>query len=381
MNPHAAGMLGLAHRGFSLKDPGQHLAQHLRQNGYETVLCGVQHLITPGEEEKLGYEYVLEGDGLPRKDPGSNLAMAMDKRNAMAAAAYLSKPKEQPFFLSFGMNCTHFPLPDPPEDINPDTIQPPAPLPDIPAIRLDMAGYHTLAQHADHCVGTVLKAVREHGLEDDTLMLFTTDHGIAFPWMKCTLYDHGLGVALILRFPKKEFAGNVVDSLVSHLDIYPTLCELTQTEKPAWLEGSSVMPLIQGTQETIRSEIYGEVTYHAAYEPMRCVRTGRYKYIRNFGDYPQVIKANIDDSRSKRFLLDNGLMNQPHAPTEMLFDLYFDPAERENLAGRKEFTQIKDQMAERLQRWMIETEDPLLSGDVPLPSGGYANPPDDIHPS
>jgi hypothetical protein len=164
MNPHAAGMLGLAHRGFSLKDPGQHLAQHLKKNGYETVLCGVQHLITPGEEEQLGYEHVLEGDGRHPKDPGLNLAMAMDEQNAIAAAAYLSKPKDKPFFLSFGMNCTHFPLPDPPEGINPDYIQPPAPLPDIPAVRQDMAGYHKLAQHADKCVGIVLEAVQEHGL-------------------------------------------------------------------------------------------------------------------------------------------------------------------------------------------------------------------------
>jgi hypothetical protein len=65
----------------------------------------------------------------------------------------------------------------------------------------------------------------------------------------------------------------------------------------------------------------------------------------------------------------------------MLFDLYFDPAERENLVGREEYARVKKQLAERLQKWMIETEDPLLCGDVPLPAGGFANPPDDIHPS
>ena len=307
MNPHAAGMLGLAHRGFSLNDPKHHLAHHLKQNGFETVLCGMQHVITQGDEQELGYRKVMQGKELDANLSGIYQDMAQDLSNAHTIADYLSQSKEKPFFISFGMICTHFPLPEPAEDINPDFVQPPPTLPDTPEIRKDMAGYITLARHADQCAGVVLDALKENDLMDDTLVIFTTDHGIAFPWMKCNLFDHGIGVSLILRFPKGQFSGQVIDSLVSHLDIYPTLCELTGTEPPPWLEGNSLLPLIRGEAESIRNEIFGEVTYHAAYEPMRCVRTARYKYIRYFDDFEDVVKPNIDDSRSKRFLMAHGL--------------------------------------------------------------------------
>ena len=380
-NPHTAGMLGLAHRGFALKNPRHHLAHHLQKHGYETVLCGMQHLVWPGQENELGYSRVLRS---PEPEGGlENIYwdMTKDLLNAQAAAEFLAEPKERPFFLSFGMTCTHFPLPEPAEDISPAYVQPPPTLPDTPEIRRDMAGYHTLARHADLCAGLVLEAIRANHLKDETLVFFTTDHGIAFPGMKCNLTDDGLGVALIMRFPEGKFAGQVVDSLVSHLDIYPTLCELCEIEAPPWLEGNSLMPLIQSEGQTIREEIFGEVTYHAAYEPMRCIRTERYKYIRYFDDYADVIKPNIDDSRSKRFLLEHGLHERQHAPAESLFDLYFDPHERENLIEKPQYAAIKSDLANRLETWMKNTDDPLLKGPVPLPEGGYANPQDELNPS
>jgi len=381
MNPHSAGMLGLTHRGFSLYNPTQHLAYHLQQNGYETVLCGMQHVIAHGQEHELGYRKILTGEETAINLTGIYRDIAQDLSNAQAAADYLAHPKTQPFFLSFGMTCTHFPLPEPAEDINPNFVQPPPTLPDTPEIRKDMAGYITLAQHADQCVGVVLDALEENNLASDTLVIFTTDHGIAFPWMKCNLFDHGIGVSLILRFPMGQYSGQVVDSLVSQLDIYPTLCELAGIRTPTWLEGSSLMPLIRWGTEKIRDEIFAEVTYHAAYEPLRCIRTKRYKYIRHFDDFEDVVKPNIDDSRSKRYLIVHGLMERQHDPAEMLFDLYFDPHERNNLVDQNDYAEIKTELAAKLHNWMVETDDPLLSGPVALPEGGYANPQGDLDPS
>ncbi len=380
-NPHTAGMLGLAHRGFSLRDPKRHLAHHLQQNGFETVLCGMQHLIERGQEQELGYSMVLQSRETHPDLSGIYLDMVQDLSNAHTVANYLSQLKEQPFFISFGMVCTHFPLPEPAEDINPNFVQPPPTLPDSAETRKDMAGYITLARHADQCVGVVLDALAENKLKDDTLVIFTTDHGIAFPWMKCNLFDHGIGVSLILRFPEKQFSGQVIDSLVSHLDIFPTLCDLTGTEPPPWLEGNSLLPLIREEVKTIRGEIFGEVTYHAAYEPMRCIRTARYKYIRYFDDFEDVVKPNIDDSRSKRLLMAHGLSNRRHNPAEMLFDLTFDPYERDNQAETEDYVEIKKELTTRLHNWMVETNDPLLKGPVPLPAGGFANAQDGLEPN
>ena len=291
MNAHASGMIGLAHRGFSLRDPTQHLAHHLHSHGFETVLCGIQHEIAAGQAAALGYEQILAAPATPGAaemagaQGQARRMMAQDLANAQAVADYLAGPHDRPFFMSFGMFCTHRPFPAPDADIDPNYVQAPSPLPDDPAIRLDMAGFITMARCADACVGIVLEALAASGLADDTLVFFTTDHGIAFPKMKCHLYDSGIGVSLIVRYPGHGQPGQVIDALVSHLDIYPTVCEIAGVPAPPWLEGVSLVPLLDGTATQVRDEIFAEVTYHAAYEPMRCVRTPRWKYIRYFDDF------------------------------------------------------------------------------------------------
>jgi hypothetical protein len=118
---------------------------------------------------------------------------------------------------------------------------------------------------------------KKNGYWHDTMIILTTDHGIAFPHMKCNLYDTGIGITLALRIPGQEMPP-LCDALVSHVDIFPTICDVLQKEPPAWLQGQSLLPLFCGT-ESIRSEVFAEVTYHAAYEPMRCIRTMRHKLI------------------------------------------------------------------------------------------------------
>ena len=387
MNAHASGMIGLAHRGFSLRDPTQHLAHHLHSHGFETVLCGIQHEIATGQAAALGYERLLSAPATPgaaEMAGGQGQArrmMAQDLANAQAVADYLSGPHDRPFFLSFGMFCTHRPFPAPDADIDPNYVHAPAPLPDDPAIRLDMAGFITMARCADACVGIVLDALTASGLADDTLVFFTTDHGIAFPKMKCHLHDSGIGVSLIVRHPGDGRPGQVIDALVSHLDIYPTVCEIAGVPAPPWLEGVSLVPLLDGTSTQVRDEIFAEVTYHAAYEPMRCIRTPRWKYIRYFDDFDFVVKPNIDDGLSKQLLLRHDLAEARHDPTEMLFDLVFDPAERNNLAGRAEYAAVQADLAGRLERWMRETDDPLLRGYVPRPPGARVNLKWALHPN
>ena len=387
MNAHASGMLGLAHRGFSLKDPTTHLAHHLCSRGFETVLCGVQHEIAAGQAATLGYERLLAAPAtlgateMAGAQGQARRMMAQDLANAQAVADYLAAPHDRPFFVSFGMFCTHRPFPAPDADIDPNYVRAPSPVPDDPAIRLDMAGFITMARCADTCVGIVLEALAANGLADETLVFFTTDHGIAFPKMKCHLYDAGVGVSLIVRYPGLEQPGRVIDALVSHLDIYPAVCEIAGVPAPPWLEGVSLVPLLDGTAAQVRDAVFAEVTYHAAYEPMRCIRTTRWKYIRCFDDFDLIVKPNIDDGHSKQVLLGHGLAEARHDPAEMLFDLVFDPAERDNLAGRAESAAVQADLAGRLERWMRETDDPLLRGTVPRPQGARVNLKWALHPN
>ncbi len=362
---HSSGMLGLAHRGFRLNDYTQHIVHTLRQAGYSSTLCGIQHVAADGRE--IGYNRIV--------DTGGNRV----EHVAPAAAELLNGAPKQPFFLSVGFGETHreFAEPGPEEDER--YCMPPAPIPDTPETRRDMATFKASARIFDRGIDMVLQALEASGLAENTLVICTTDHGIAFPGMKCNLTDHGIGVMLIMRGPGGFTGGTICNSLISHIDLFPTICDLLEIDPPAWLQGRSIMPVIRGKTEEINDEIFAEVTYHAAYEPQRAVRTQRWKYIRRFGDRTGPVLPNCDDSPSKKLWMDNG-WQQHQVPREHLYDLVFDPNEVQNLAGDASMSEVLDEMRMRLDRWMRATEDPLLRGQVPAPSGAKVNDPDGLSP-
>jgi len=238
-----------------------------------------------------------------------------------------------------------------------------------------MAGYKASAAAMDDGVGTVLRALEAAGLAENTLVVSTTDHGIAFPSMKCNLTDHGLGVMLILRGPGGFRGGRVSDALVSHIDVYPTLCDLAGIRHPDWLEGRSLLPLVRGEKAEINEQVFGEINYHVPYEPRRAVRTRRWKYIRHFDQRATPVLPNCDDGPSKEFWVKAGWASREER-AERLYDLVFDPCETRNLAGERAHRAALEEMRGRLDAWMNGTRDPLLSGPVPLPPGARAGNPD-----
>jgi N-sulfoglucosamine sulfohydrolase len=360
---HNNGMLGLAHRGWSLNDYHQHLVHPLHETGYYSVLIGEQHIAK--RPDVIGFDRVV-------KIPTTRVDTV-----APAAIEILSEPPPEPFFLSVGFFETHRDFLNPPSLRDSLYSIPPPNLPDTPETRRDMAAYKASARSLDQGVGSVLEALDANGLADNTLIVFTTDHGLAFPGSKATLFDRGLGVMLILRGPGGFGGGKVLDALVSHIDVYPTLCELAGIERPGFLQGTSLLPLVNGERTSIRDEIFAEMTWHAAYEPQRAIRTDRWKYIRRFGGRTTPVLANCDDSPSKSLLLELGWAERTVA-FEQLYDLAFDPNEAANLAGDESYEEIRSGLADRLHAWMVETDDPLLRGDPKPPPGAEINDPDQI---
>lgn len=373
MWPHCCGMTGLAHRGWRLNDYGRHIVHALRSAGYHTALCGTQHIIAGDEVEKIGYDEIVEIPAGRNPETIGNAARAFLRRAA-------ADGEGKPFFLSAGFNVTHRVYPEPGWQEDERYCMPPAPLPDTPETRRDMACYKAAARRWDDGVGIVLEALDKAHLAENTLVINTADHGIAFPAMKCSLTQHGIGVQLIVSGPGGFVGGKVCDALVSHVDIFPTLCDLLEIERPAWLQGESMMPLIRGAAEEIHDEIYAEVTYHAAYEPMRAVRTKRWNYIRRFEPRTSPVLPNCDASPSKDVWLAAGW--QDIAPDdEQLYDLTLDPNEVHNLAADARCADVLADMRRRLDAYMERTDDPLLAGRVPMPEGAWANDPDELHPS
>ena len=355
-SPHAAGLLGLTHRGFRLNDPKQHLATTLRDAGYHTMLAGVQH-VTTGDPRELGYTDVAERGS--DSDTIANRAVDM-LRNASS-----------PFFLDVGFFDTHRVFPQAEQDAT-RYVRPPLPIPDAPETRMDMARYIESAKRLDRALGTVLDDIDDAGIRDNTIVLCTTDHGLAFPTMKCNLTDHGTGVLLILRGPGNLSGGRVSDALVSQIDLYPTLCDLAGIAHPAWLAGTSLLPVIDGNADEVNQQVFSEVTFHAAYEPQRMIRTREWTFIRRFADRDLPVLPNCDDGESRDYLLAHGWGEQPVA-REQLYHNVLDPLQRVNRIDDPAVARIRDDLRNRLETWMRETGDPLLAGDVPLPPGGRVN--------
>ncbi len=355
---HQSGMVGLAHRGARLLHPERHLAAFLARHGFETVHAGLSHL---GDVALCGY---TRQSGI---DPINGDAVAEYAVNYLRTA-----DRKRPFFLDVGFFETHrtdtdgFSLPGhSPGDGDGDSSRalPPPALPDHPDTRRDWQDYIHSVARLDALHGRVLAELDAAGLAEDTLVLATTDHGVAFPHYKCGLTGLGTGVLFILRAPRRFAGGRVSDALVSHLDFFPTVCDLLGLDPPPWLLGRSLAPLLEGHTKTHHEALFSEVTFHAAFEPKRGVRTARWNYICNFAAPHPPVLANCDDGLSKSLLLEHGLADRI-TPHEELYDLFFDPQERNNLAAVPAHAHVLAEMRERLAAWMRRTADPLLD-DTP----------------
>jgi arylsulfatase A-like enzyme len=378
-------MLGLSQRGFGLSDYSKHLVQFLKMHGYHTVLCGIQHeagsYFNHREgAQKIGYDEDITTD--PAKYAEEEL-VKWDLENAKKVCEWLRKWKsDKPFFLSYGLYATHRKFPNEGlVEIDSNYIAPPYPLFDHGIIREDYKKYLYSASWFDRAFQIVMDTLKTEGLYDDSIIIFTTDHGIAFPFSKCTLYDSGIGVSLIMRVPGSRMNGEVIDGLVSHVDMFPTLCDLLQLEKPDYLQGFSFAELFRDKTIDVREEIFSEINFHTSYEPARCIRTKRYKYIRYYDEqYLKINLSNIDNSDSKDYYLNNGLQQEVKYQ-EALYDLLFDPGERNNLVDDERYQDVLEEMRKRLLTYQEETDDPLLKGHIQIQPNWKVNKRECINPS
>ena len=205
--PQSNGVLGLTHEpfGWDLNDPTTHLAHRLKTAGYQTELVGVHH-----ESRVLADEVVAERLGFDRARTGGARDVVVERATE---ALRRMADENAPFYLQVGFTEPHR-VPserDRPgvmgflaDGVDPDAARGltiPGHLVDDPGAREEIAELQGAVRHMDEGVGSILAALDALGLRDETLVVFTTDHGLALPRAKCTLYDAGLGVAMMIRNP------------------------------------------------------------------------------------------------------------------------------------------------------------------------------------
>jgi len=186
---------------------------------------------------------------------------------------------------------------------------------------------------------------------------------------KSTLYDTGIGVTLLARWPGRIQPGGRVRGLTSHVDLLPTLLEVAGREVPEEVQGRSLLSLLNRPDGPGRECIFAEKSWHGnEYDPMRCIRTERYKYIRNFTEgWLYQMPMDIKMAPSGRVM--EPTRRKPRPEVE-LYDLRADPEERNNLAEDPRYREVQADLSRRLTEWQGETGDALPARHIPWTQPG-----------
>lgn len=374
----------------------------LEQNGYCIGLTGKGW--SPGN---------FKVDGRNRNPAGPTFSQRSNappykgmSRNDYAAnfADFLAqKPSDQPFCFWFGATEPHRGF-EKGSGIKsgkkPADATVPGFLPDHPEIRSDLLDYCVEIEWFDTHLGRMIQLLEQANELENTLIIVTSDNGMAFPRAKANLYDHGFHVPLAIRWGKQVPAGRIVDDVVSLVDLTATIfdaTEVTHNSKEFPVSGNSILNLLksdrQGTVEPQRKAVYSARERHSSSRymnwtyPQRAIRTQDYLLIRNFrperwpaGDPRQlkpdgtlapphsgytdidpcpsldVLIAGADDPQIAPFLQ----LAVAKRPAIELFHIPTDPDCLNNLAEHPEHQQARGQLAEELERHLRETGDPRV---------------------
>ncbi|MBC7320476.1 sulfatase [bacterium] len=356
--PHNNGLIGLAHLGWRLNSEIKKLPQYLNELGYETYLIGLQHEAPRGEESSLGYKNIIA------VSPYIESCYSVLRENIDSIVS-----TDRPFFINIGTIAAHRPYTDYKSGnvYNPDNpleVEVPPYLPDKQGIREDIAYLNGLIKKEDEYIGKIFALLEERDILNSTLLVLTTDHGIAMPRAKGMCYDPGIGTFLIMYMKGKYEGGREYNELLSNVDLLPTYIEFAGGRIPDRLDGRSFLPLINGNRYKERDYIFAELTWHDRYNPIRAVRTKRFKYIRNFGKRPRVyLPRDIFTGKAGYSMFEECYYFV--RDKEELYDLEKDPWEKTNIINLPEYKDVADELRRILDEWMISTNDPLLKGDVP----------------
>ena len=280
----------------------------------------------------------------------------------------------RPFFSVFNLMITHqsqvWERANQPLRVNPARVKVPPYYPGNTIIRRDIARNYDNIMVMDSLVGGILDQLEADGLSDNTIVFFFSDHGAGLPWAKQEVYDRGLQMPLLIRFPNRRsgprLAGTVNTDLISLVDFAPTVLTLTETLIPAHLQGQ---PFLGSTRLKPRQYVFaGRDRLGESYDLVRAVRDKRFKYLRN--SQPQkpyhLPNAYREKMAMMREILRLRAVDSLPAltrrwfdtkPTEELFDTQADPLELRNLAADPAYRETLSELRRVETSWVRDIRD------------------------
>lgn len=349
------------------------LAHHFAAAGYQVVHAGKQHY---GPVGVFPWERV---DGSEAPEPGFEQRAGLNTDLDVAAVdRWLATRKDpRPLFLIVADHSPHVVWTEratfsPAEvDIPPNHI-------DTTNTRRARARYYTDIEKMDRNLGALIASLQAHALWDNTAFLFTSDQGAQWAFSKWTLYEAGISVPLIMRWPGRIRPGTHTDAMVSLVDVVPTLLEAAGAAVPAGLDGRSFLPVLDGKASRHREVIFTTHTGDRDWNrsPARSIRTERYKLIVNLA--PDIVytthmdkATDHDGGREYWTSWEKAAATYPlaawtldhyrHHPAEELYDIQLDPYEQHNLAADPRYASLLSGLREQLTAWRDSQGDKVAS--------------------
>lgn len=357
------------------------LTDLLKVAGYELGILGKVSHLAPVERFHWKFKRSMQELGMGR-DP---------RRYQQSAAQFFAQAGERPWFLMVNAHDPHRPfhgseqerqkfsdveraqIPKPSATYEPGDAELPGFLPDVPGVQEEFSQYLASVRRCDDVVGAILGALQATGQAEQTIVVFLSDNGMAFPFAKANCYLRSTLTPLIVRWPGHVVAGTVDNqALVSSLDFFPTFCDALGLPTPTDLDGLSLVALLEGENQAHRNTmftVFHETSSHARFE-MRCAQDRRWGYIWNqwsggdrryhaenmeglsWAAMLEAAKSSPALAKRTRFYLERS--------TEELYDLKSDPYGLNNLSADPAHAGVLADFRQRVLDWMVEHGDPQL---------------------
>ena len=374
--PHTSGVEGF----YKVKTDFPILPDLMAVNGYFTAIKGKLSHSTPYQP----YPWDMIMDSAKEKQDGKGKPQTFYDftRDVIAAGNEAHKP----FYALVNIIDPHKPFyaMDNRSEVVPDKNRPsrvfaedevvvPGFLPDLPITRKELAHYYCSVRRADDCVAATLKALRDSGRADETVVMFLSDHGMPFPFAKTNVYHHSTRTPWIVRWPGRIKPGSVDRShMISAIDFMPTVLDIAGIDQPPGLQGRSFLPLLLGGTQRGRDYVIKEYNENSGgnRHPMRAVETKKYCYIFNpwasgqrkfrtatqgTQTYRQMVQlAPTDPAIAARLQLFD------YRTVEEFYDVVNDPDATENLIDDPRCAKELDRHRTILEKWMVTTSDHCL---------------------
>lgn len=375
---HATGSYGHVHdyHHFSTYDTETSLPVIMEKAGYETARIGKYHV---APEKVYHFNTVLEAD------PRNTVEMANKCKDVLAS--------EKPFFLYFCTDDPHRGHPFEPEqwdtpnsfgnkkegyvgvetiEYNPKDVLVPSFLPDTKESREEIAQYYQSVSRIDQGFGKLMKMLKDTGKDKNTIVIYISDNGMAFPGAKTTVSEPGIKLPCIIKNPTNTAKGISNEAMISWVDLTPTILDMANISfEKEQFHGKSFNAIINKTNPEGWNEIYASHTFHeiTMYYPMRVVRSGDYKLIWNIAwrlEYP--FASDLWASSTWQGIYRNKIeyfgprkvQDYLFRPEFELYDLSKDPEERNNLVGNKDFEEKLESLKTKLKGFQTKTKDPWM---------------------